>query len=62
MTLQIATPHQEVRMTIPLMKIRKPQLPTIQILLTMTKAAAVPSAARKTIDSTVAEIHLSLIN
>ena len=62
MALRIATPHQAVRLTISVTKKRKPQLPTTQILLTITKAEAAPSAAKKTIDSTVAEIQLSLIN
>ena len=40
----------------------KPQSPMIQILLTMKKSVSVPSSERKTIESTVAEMHLSLIN
>ena len=36
----------------------KPQSTMVQIPLTMTKEAAVPSAARITIDSTVAEMNL----
>ena len=61
MTLWIVTPHQEVRLTILVMKVIKPPSPTTQILLTMTKAATAPSAARKTFDSTVAEMDLSSI-
>ena len=62
MTLWKATPHPEVSLKIPPIKLVKPQSPMIHIMLTMAKAAAVPSAVRKTFDSTVAEIHLSLIN
>ena len=62
MTLWIATTHQAVRLTIHLMKMRKPQSPTIQSLMTMMKAETAPSAARMKIDSTVAEMHLSSIN
>ena len=37
----------------------KPQSPRIQILPKITKSAAVPLASRTTIDSMVAEMHLS---
>ena len=62
MTLCIMTPHQEVTLTIPLIKIRKPPSPRTQSLVTMMKAATAPLAARKTFDSTVAEMYLSSIN
>ena len=62
MTLWIATPHKAVRLTIPLMKMRKPPLPTTQSLLTMMKSETDPLAARKAFDSTVAEANLSSIN
>ena len=62
MTLWIATHHPEVILTIPLIKLGKPQSPMIQTILTMTKTASVPLAARITFDLTVAEMHLSLIN
>ena len=62
MTLQRANPTQELRLTIHLTNMRKPQLPTIKILPTMKKTEADPSAARKTIDSMVADMYLSLIN
>ena len=62
MTLQITTPHQIVRMKIPLMKMRKPPSPTTQNLRAMTKAATAPSAEIKTIDSTVEDMDLSSTN
>ena len=62
MTFTIATPTQAARLTIPLMKTRKPPSPTTQSLLTMKKSATPLSTARKTFDSTVAEMHLSSIN
>ena len=61
MKLWIANPHKAVRLTITVMKTRKPPSPTTQIWLTMTKAATAPSAARKTFDSTVARMHISPI-
>ena len=45
MTLWIATLHRAVRMKIPLMNMRKTQLPRIKILPTITKTEAVTSAA-----------------
>ena len=62
MKLRIATPHQAARLTIYLTNIRNPQSPTIQSLMTMSKAAPDPLAERITFDSIVAEMHLSLIN
>ena len=62
MTLRISTHHKAVSLTIPLIKMRKPQQPMIQIMMMTTKAEAVPSTARKTIDLTVADMHLSFIN
>ena len=44
---------------IPPINLVKRQSPMIHILLTMTKAAAVPLAVMITIDSTVSEMHLS---
>ena len=61
MTLWIATPHQAERLTIPVTNMRKPPSSTTKILQTMTKAATDPSSARETIDSTVADMDLSLI-
>ena len=62
MTLRIATTNTAVSLTIHLKKLIKPQSPMIQNLLKTMKTAAVPSAARITIDSMVEEMHLSLIN
>ena len=59
MNLWIATPHPEVSLTIPLMKLGKPPYHMIHILLMMTKSAAVPLAARIIFDSAVADMHLS---
>ena len=61
MTLRIASSHRAVRLTITVRKMRKPPSPTTQSRMMMTKAATAPSAARETIDSTVAEMDLSLI-
>ena len=60
----IETTNPEVILKTPLTKLgkRKPQSPMIRIILTMTKAAAVPLAARTSIESTVAEMHISYIN
>ena len=52
MTLRIATPHQSMRLILPMMKMRKPPSPTMT-----TKVATAPSAARQTIDSVVAEME-----
>ena len=62
MTLRIATPPLAVRLTIPVMKIRKPPLLTTQIWVTVTKSATVQSTARKTIETAVAEMNLSSMN
>ena len=62
MTLWIATPHQALRLRIPVMRMRKPQSPTPQIWLTIMKAETAPSAARTTIETTVADMDLSSIN
>ena len=62
MTLRISTPPKAVRLTIPVMKTRKPPSPTTQSQVMMIKAAASLSTARKTIETTVAEMDLSSIN
>ena len=62
MTLRIANPPQAVRLTIIVMKKRKPPSPTTQSRGTMTKAEPALSTARKTIEKTVAEMDLSSIN
>ena len=62
MTHRILTPRLEVIIKINLQKLRKPQSPMIQILLTMMKSAAVTLAATIAFDLTVAEMHLSFIN
>ena len=62
MTLQIATPHQAVRLKTPMMKTRKPPSPTTPSRLTMIKSATDLSTVRKTIEIMVAEMDLSLIN
>ena len=56
MTLQIATPHQAARLKITLTKMRKPPSHTTQSFLMMTKSVAPQSAARETIDSTIADM------
>ena len=61
MTLRIATPNQAVMLTIPVINMGKIPSTATQIRLTMTEAATAPLAARKTIDSTVEDIDLSLI-
>ena len=58
MTLLISTPHQAMRLIITLTSTRKTQLHTTQSLIMITKAAADPSATRKSIESTDAEINL----
>ena len=62
MTLRIATDPQAVRIKIPVMKTRKPPLPTTQSQLTMTKVATALSTASTTIETTVAEMDVSLVN
>ena len=59
MKLWIETPHPAASLTVTLPKLGKPQYSMSHIMLTMEKPAAVPLAARKKIDSTVAEMHLS---
>ena len=56
MTIRIAIPPQVVKLKIPVMSMRKPQSPKIQIWLTMTKAEIALSTASKTIERTVAEM------
>ena len=62
MTLQIATHSKSVRLTIFVMKTRKHPSTTTQSWVTMTKSATSLSTARKTIETTVAEMDLSSIN
>ena len=62
MTLRIATPPQEVRLTILVKNTRKPPSPTTQSWVTTTKAATAPWTARKKIETTVAKMDLSPIN
>ena len=62
MTLWIVTPPQEVRLTIIVMKTRKPPSPMTQCWATMTKSATSISTAGKTIETTVAEMDLSSIH
>ena len=62
MTLQIGTPHQAARLTIIVMRTRKPTLLTTQCQVVMTKSATALSSARKTIEKTVAEMDLLSIN
>ena len=59
MTLRVATPLPAVSLIIPVINLGKPQSAMIQILLTMTKSAAVILAARITFDLMMAEMHLS---
>ena len=61
MTLWRSTPNQSARLIITVMRTRNSPSPTTQSRTTMTKAVTAPSAASKTIDSTVVEIDLSSI-
>ena len=62
MTLRIATPHQAVRLTIFVMKTRKPPSPTTQSRVTIIKSATALTTARQKIETTVPEMYLSLID
>ena len=62
MTLHIATPPQAVRLTVIMMKNRKPPSPTTQSQVTMTKTATGLSTAGKNFETTVSEMYLSSIN
>ena len=57
MIIRILTPHQAVRLKIPVMKTRNPPSPTAQSWLTVKKIATALSAVRKTVESTFAEME-----
>ena len=62
MNLWRATPPQALKITIPLIKVRKPPSYTTQSRVTVTKAAtALPTPRRKS-ETMVAEMDLSSIN
>ena len=62
MTHRIVTHPQAVRLKIPVVKTRKPPLPTTQSRLMMKKAATALLISRKIIGTTVSEMDLSSIN
>ena len=62
MTLRIATPPQAVRLTILVMRTRKPPSHTTQSWLTMAKEVTALLTERKNFETTVAEMDLSSIN
>ena len=62
MIREIETPPQAVRIKIPVMKTRKPPSPRTHSRVTMIKVEAALSTARKTIETTVANMDLSSIS